>query len=209
MAYHFCGSKNNTNGAAKFLEELLRSDFVGLNVIGIVCYMGNGGILKQLGFRFESENMVYKVPHPGNPAKTLYFIPDTVHVFKSLKEMLMKSIQICLPDDTVARYNLPSKVVRMDQVKWLDKEQSDSVLKFALKLKDSDLNATHFQKMKVTRSTNVISSQVGGALIHRGEKHDDPSMITTGWFIKQFRRWFSIVTSRHQGTALSYHNGFL
>ena len=207
VAYHFCGSSGNTKGAAETLVEVLRRcEYVGLNVVGISCDMGNRGILKELGFRFESENMVFKVKNPVNPSKDLYVFPDFVHVFKSTKEMLMNINEFNLPDDIVTRYNLPSKVVQMNLIDWLDKVQADSVLKYAPKLKDKDVHASHFKKMKVSTATNVISPQVGGALMHLGKQKEDPKMITTGWFVKKFARWFKIVTSRNEGFALSLNS---
>ena len=58
VAYHYCGSRGNQDGIVEevLLDLLARCEKVGLNVRGIVCDMGNRGILKKLGFRFEKNN---------------------------------------------------------------------------------------------------------------------------------------------------------
>jgi len=207
VGYHFCGARNNTEGVSQVLIDILwRCENLGLNVVGIVCDMGNRGVLKKLGFSFEAKNLVYGVPNPANRLKTLYVLPDFVHVFKSAKEMLVRVKTFKLPDEVVTLYKLPTNVVNMELVDWLEETQGNSLLKYAPRLKTDDIHPCHFKKMKVSTATNVLSPQVGGALMHIGTKYNDPECVTTGWFIKVFRRWFTLVTSRGQGRALSHQN---
>lgn len=74
--------------------------------------------------------MVYSIPHPYNPSRNLYAIPDFIHTFKNLKEMLMKIGIILLPKDVVDIYKLKSQIVDMRYVEWLEEKQSDMNLKF-------------------------------------------------------------------------------
>lgn len=168
-------------------------------------WAGNRGILNELGFSCRKNTMVYSIPHSFNPSRNLYAIPDFIHTFKNLKEMLMKIGVILLPKDVVDMYNLQSQTVDMKYVEWLEDKQSDINLKFNPKLKKKDLKPNHFNKMKVTSATNTISPQTAGALFRLSEIKNDSVMETTAWFIVMLRHLFKIMTSRDRLFALSFN----
>jgi len=110
VAYHFTPSQIYSKSIKEIilsiLEECEKNGFV---VICLVCDMGNRGILNEFGFRCRKEKIVYSIPHPCNPSRNLYAIPDFIHAFKNLKEMLMKIGVILLPEDVVNMYKLQSR----------------------------------------------------------------------------------------------------
>lgn len=77
------------------IEILQKSHYVDLKIIGLVCDMGNRGLLTKLEFKTTKADMVYAVTHPCEPEITLRLIPDPVHVFKNSKEMAMEIQFIC------------------------------------------------------------------------------------------------------------------
>lgn len=153
----------------------------------------------------KKNKMVYSIPHPFNPSRNLYAIPNFIHTFKNLKEMLMKIGVILLSKDVVDMYNLQSQTVDMKYVEWLEETQSDMDLKFNPKLKKTDIKPNHFNKMKVLPTTNIISPQTAGALFRLSEIKNDPVMQTTAWFILMLRHLFKIMTSRDRLFALSFN----
>ncbi|XP_018313868.1 uncharacterized protein [Mycetomoellerius zeteki] len=150
VAYHFTPlqthSKTIKEIILNILEECEKNGFI---IICLVCDMGNRGVLNELGFSCKKNKMVFSIPHPFNPLRNLYAVPDFIHTFKNLKEMLMKIGVI---------------ILHMKYVEWLEDKQSDINLKFNPKLKKKDLKPNHFNKMKVTTATNVISPETAGAL---------------------------------------------
>ncbi|XP_071653702.1 uncharacterized protein [Temnothorax longispinosus] len=206
VAYHFTPLQTHNKSIKEIILNILEQcERNGLVVICLVCDMGNRGILNELGFSCRKNKMVYSIPHPFNSSRNLYAIPDFIHTFKNLKEMLMKVGVILLPEDVVNKYNLQSQAVDMRYVKWLEDKQSDMDLKFNPNLKKKDLKPNHFNKMKVTPATNTISPQTAGALFRLSETMNDSVMETTAWFILMLRHLFKIMTSRDRLFALSFN----
>ncbi|KAF2891237.1 hypothetical protein ILUMI_14937 [Ignelater luminosus] len=65
---------------------------------------------------------------------------------------------------------------------------------------------SHFKKMKVMTSTNVISRSVSSALKFLSEALNRPFYLTSAWFIDQVEKWFYLMSSRHPSSALSKIN---
>lgn len=77
-------------------------------------------------------------------------------------------------------------------------------LKLAPHLKPSHLDLKHFDKMDVSSAVAVLNHSVGAAmrvLVSLGQL--DKEAITTAWFVEQVFKWFSLLTSRYIGTAMS------
>ncbi|XP_077263676.1 uncharacterized protein LOC143898232 [Temnothorax americanus] len=99
LAYHFTSTSTDSATVKDFILSLLeKCETSGLHVLVLVCDMGNRGILNQLGFSCRKNDIQYSIQHPFNKKEKLFALPDVVHVFKNLKEMLMKIGIITLPD---------------------------------------------------------------------------------------------------------------
>lgn len=72
-------------------------------------------------------------------------------------------------------------------------------------MKKNNLKPNHFNEIKVTTATNIISPETAGALYRFSEITNDPVMETTAWFIIMLRHLFKIMTSRDKLFALSFH----
>lgn len=136
VAYHFTPSQIYKKSIKEVILDIIEQcEKNGLVVICLVCDMGNRGILSELGFSCKKDKIMYSIPHPFNSSRTLYAIPDFIHTFKNLKEMLMKISMIVLPEDVVNKYNLQSPKIDMRYIEWLEDKQNDMTLKFNPKLK--------------------------------------------------------------------------
>jgi len=126
VMYHFTPSHGTSKATARESDKVLAQSFsVGLGVQGIVCDMGNRGMLTEIGFSTTKTRMIYFVPNPYSLDRPLRLIPDPVHVFKSMKEVLINRY-VCLPSDIVELYNLPENVVDFEDVDWLNKYQNEN-----------------------------------------------------------------------------------
>lgn len=206
--YHFVPNQQHPEIVKVVVLDLLdKAHRIGLNVLAIVCDMGNRGLLSALGFCTQKDNIVYCIPHPCDPSRKLYCIPDMVHLLKSFKEVFMNNPEIKLSDDIVHRFNLPTSVVKFEHIRLLSEYQENMNVKFAPKLKSCDLSAGHFDKMKVHSAYHVFNDKVAEGLnflVFTGELNEDCA--ATAWFVKVVNRWFTLVSNRSRVLALSLKN---
>lgn len=93
----------------------------------------------------------------------------------------------------------------MEHIKRLVEEDEKHDLKLAPHLKAAYLEPNHFDKMSVSSAVAVLNHSVGAAmrvLVRMGLLPVDA--LTTAWFVEQVFHWFSLMTSRYIGTAMSF-----
>ncbi|KAK3931460.1 Transposable element P transposase [Frankliniella fusca] len=176
---------------------------MGANVVAIVCDMGNRGLLSALGFCTRKDSLKWCIPNPVNPDVKVWCVPDPVHVFKSMKECLCANRYIQLHQQVVAEYGLPSDMVDIEHIEWLEKFQRDDSLQLVPGLTLKDLSSSHFSKMKVKSSLKVVNPRTSAALKYLVVKGLVPEAFeTTAWFLKVMNRWFQLMSSRNPQCAL-------
>ncbi|XP_034246693.1 uncharacterized protein LOC117648325 [Thrips palmi] len=208
VAYHLNPTSVNMDQKKLVIMELLqKAKDIGANVVAIVCDCGNRTLLRKLGFGTQKNNLKYCIPNPISPDLKLRCVADPVHVFKSLKECLCSNRFIELPASIVSQFDLPSAMVNIEHIAWLEKFQRDESLQMVPGLTFKDLSTTHFSKMKVKSSHKVINHKVGAALSYLVLKGLVPEAFeTTAWFIKLMNRWFELTTSRSCQLAFGLKN---
>lgn len=72
-------------------------------------------------------------------------------------------------------------------------------LKLVSKINVNDFKKpNHFDKMKVSKSKNIISTDVSASSKYPVENEGyHSSYIITDWFIKQIAKWFTLMSSRN------------
>ncbi|XP_034253768.1 uncharacterized protein LOC117652783 [Thrips palmi] len=189
------------------LDLLKKADEAGLNVVSIVCDVGNRSLLAELGFCTTKSEMRYCIPNPVKPTVPLYLVPDAVHVFKSLKEMIVSNEVITLPDYIVEEFDLPSNEVCLSHIEYLEEYQRGEDLKFVPKLKVTDIHTPHYSKMKVKSAYQVLHHNTACGIEYLVQKKIVPeSHRTTSWFVEVVDRWRQLMTSRTLSTALGKMN---
>lgn len=208
VAYHFTPSTTNIRGTCDEIMQILQQcHAIELNVIGIICDMDNRNIMSALGFQTKKNNMIFSMEHPFSPNEKLYYLPDSVHVFKNVKQMLENNKEITLPDEVVKEYDLPSPTVQFSHIEYVVDYQKDMDLKFAPKLTVKNVYSNHFNKMKVDSARHVINDKTSAALDFLVISGQGPEELrTTAWFVSLMNSWFKYVTSRTFKLALSKKN---
>lgn len=124
--------------------------------------------------------------HPCDPQRKLYFMPDVPHLFKNIKQGLFNNKYLTLSPDIVKQNNLPSNIVYCKHIEALAEHQNDLELKLVRKINVEDFKPNHFDKMKVSKSTNMLSTEVSASLEYLVDNEGfDKSFKTTAWFVKQ------------------------
>ena len=208
IAYHFTtGSTDGTVFKDIILDIISHAADIGLYVQAVTSDMGsaNRAMWKSFGIICGKHcKTIHRIPHPSETEGWLYFLADVPHLFKNIKSALISGQNFVLSKDTVERHQLCSNIVSDYPLRDLVCFQEHHELKLAPKLTKAKLAPSHFQKMKVSNATHVISHDVSSALIYlankecRGAEHR-----TAAWFIETVNHWFELMTSRHPVMALS------
>ena len=151
--------------------------------------------------------MRFCIPNPVKPSARLWLVPDVVHLFKSLKQMLCSNVSLTLPEDIVQEFGLGSNEVHVGHIEWLEEYQRGEDLKFAPRLKFKDIHTPHFGKMQVKSSYHMFNGKTAAALSFLVAKGIvSVEFEATAWFVALVDRWREIVTARTLVHALGEKN---
>ncbi|KAH9372951.1 hypothetical protein HPB48_009157 [Haemaphysalis longicornis] len=140
-------------------------------------------------------------PCAADTDRQLFFLADEPHVLKSIRGHLVRQQSIFLPDDIVSKYSLPTN----ENIKELAKKDAKHDRKLPPHLKPSHLELNHYDNMDVSSAVAVLNHSVGAAmrvLVCLGQLEE--RAITLAWFVEQVFKWFSLLTPRYIGTAMSH-----
>lgn len=203
----FPGESVNGRVYQKILFEIIgKAEKLGLKVHYITSDMGssNQAFWKKnnitAGRYSKINNFLY---HPLDLNRKIYIIADAPHLFKNMKNMLVNNKIIYISDEIKNKNNLPTNEIKIDHINDIINYQKDFDFFLAPKLNEADLLPDHFQKMKVSNATNIISRDVSSSLEFLSITLDKPEYLTTAWYINLIERWFTLMTSRHPTLALS------
>jgi len=102
VAYHFTGKSFNGEIAMQLIVAILKQIYdMGLMCRVIVSDMGCRHVWKAFQINVGPSSNVNWIPHPCDSSQKLWIIPDPVHVFKAIMEMLRSNGIIYLDNDTV------------------------------------------------------------------------------------------------------------
>ena len=109
-----------------------------------------------MGIKCDRVSNIYKIPHPLDSSKFLFFMADVPHLLKNLRAGLCKGNDIILPNDIVLKYQLPGNRVTVKHLQILSDFQKDKSFQLAPHLKPSDIDPAHFKKMDVGSALHVF-----------------------------------------------------
>lgn len=160
VAYHF--TPNNVNGALlkPIIEQLIqKAESIGLYVHSVTSDMGpvNLAMWRAFGGIICHRNSKPKhyIPHPVDKTRKLFFIADAPHLLKNLKAALLNNRIIELPIKFLETHNLSYPVVKCEHVNELIDIQDNLQFKLIPKIRKQDMTCTTFNKMKVSKATNL------------------------------------------------------
>ena len=173
---------------------------IGLFIANVTSDMGSSNRAMWSAFGIHVSNYgvpVHCIPHPAAPDRKLYFMADVPHVIKNLRSALSKG-----------NFKYGSQTVSAKPIRLLAEYDAAKTFKLAPKLKMSDINPSHFDKMKVASAMHVFSNSVSSGLTFMAANNLVNSAIcdetkSTAWFLGLFNRWFDLMSSRSPVNALS------
>lgn len=85
--------------------------------------------------------------------------------------------------------------------------EKDETLKLCPRLKENVLDPSHFDKMNVALSVQVLNNTVAAAIsYHIANGRIAHVHQTTAWFLTIMYKWFKLMTGRYHKLALSHYN---
>lgn len=210
VAYYFTNGQSDGAALKSIIIEIIKkAEELGLRLLSVTSDMGGGNqaMWKSFGIlsgRHSKTNS--SIIHPCDESRQIHFIADVPHLLKNIRTSLLNNKRFMLPQSFVSKYNLSSPIVTSDHIENLNDYQDDFELKLAHKLTSDILNENHFNKMKVSRATHLLSHDVSVGLKYLSDEKQEPSYLTTAWFIAVVNKWFKLMTSRHPVMALSKFN---
>lgn len=156
--------------------------------------------------------MLFNQPleHPTDSHRTLEVMPDSVHVYKSMVQGWIKNKVIYLPETIVLEEGLSTNVADIAHLTDLVLFEEKCDLKMACGLKKEDVDfstpVSNFEKMKVKNSMKYINHTVASAMRFYAAESGRTDVLTTAYLIDSMAMWFTYITARSRGMALSLAN---
>lgn len=211
VAYFLTGNSIHPEAFKNISFEIIQKcESIGLRVNSGTTDMGpcNQRLWRDLGVRAsKNDQAVNFIEHPCDRNRKLYFFADVPHLFKNATQGFLNKDTIYFSDAIVKKYNLKANYASVVPIKEFFNAQKNDALMMTPKLGQKNLDPNHFAKMKVMTSSSVISNDVAATLEYLyATDNGDVSFETTSWFVHTLRKWFDIMSSRHQSIAISQQN---
>lgn len=169
VAYYFTSNSVNGHTLKPIINSIIsKAESIGLRVNSVISDMGasNKAMWSSCGVGSSfGGNINNSILHPCDSKHKLFFLPDVPHLFKNIKQALLNNKVIIIPQNIVEKNNLPSNTVDSKHIEKVCKHQNDFELKLFHRLDLEDLKKpNHFDKMKVSKATNVINPDISASL---------------------------------------------
>ncbi|GBM96249.1 hypothetical protein AVEN_126711-1, partial [Araneus ventricosus] len=175
----------------------------------VLCLISdNNRINRNMFTQMCQGNLVNCISNPVQPENKLFFLFDTVHLIKSVRnnwfnEKTLGQV-LCFPSpDNSSKISL----AKLQDLKDIYETEKSNLIKNAPKLSQKVLYPTSFEKQNVLLALNIFHESNSAALAHEaGEKGKDT--MGTKEFIDQFLKWWNIVNVKNSEKGKRLKNPF-
>ncbi|XP_035232254.1 uncharacterized protein LOC118204042 [Stegodyphus dumicola] len=139
-------------------------------------------------------SIVYQ--HPCNKSDPLFFIIDSVHIFKSIRNNWLNQKnceQAFYYPDFDDFEKLPLSTASFKSLKQLYEIESNSLVKYAYGLSLKSLNPSNLERQNVKLVNSIFNNYVIVALSTIGKENNILNYASTASFIKLIYNWWNIV----------------
>jgi len=191
---------------AEELHAMIKKIVCGLENIGfrvITVITDNNAInRKSMSFFADPARLSIAYPHPCDQSRPLFFIFDTVHILKCIRNnwLNLKSSdktfvfpQFNFGDIMTMPSTKEYALASFNSLKQLHNAECDSLSKFAYKLSYKALNPSTFERQNVKLALQIFSNFTAEGMAILGEKLQIPHCANTKAFIKIIVTWWQTV----------------
>jgi len=157
-----------------------------------------------IGSLANTEFVVCSIPHPVRPNARLWFLPDTVHLYKNIVTRLTSNQFFYLSADIVDEAGLTTNKVELNHIQELLDFEEPFELKVAYRLKQENLgNKKTFQKMRVSNPASVFCKRTEAGLRDKAKPEKSSAYDATIFFVALVAHWFALVSNLGGETSAS------
>lgn len=179
------------------LEIIEKAENIGLRIHSVTTDMGLANRRMWSSFQIgvgRNSEIRNAILHPCDENRQLFFLADTPHLLKNLKNYLISNRIMTIPETFRIQNNLNFSIIKCNYLDELLEVQENIEFRLTPKLKLDDINCGTFSKMKVNKAKNVFSRDVSSALNFLAETNAKEEYTSTAWFIETISKWFTIIT---------------
>ena len=178
------------------LYSLIRKTILGLEEIGfcVICVLTDNNAInrKAMSFFMSPPKLSIVYFHPNDNARPLFFIFDTVHILKCIRNNRLNqrtcARTICFPPfnfgDISTTPGSEFACANFAALEQLYKVEDNSILKFAYKLSLKALYPSNLKRQNVKLALQIFNSFIFQALVQPGDKFKLPNYCDTSAFIQ-------------------------
>ena len=202
------------------LYSILRKIIEGLEAIGffvISVITDNNKInRKAMSFFAHPPELLTRYSHPVDPIRPLFFIFDSVHLLKSIRNnwLNVKTVNKSMYYPSFNFAHLVSancesaQTASIGTLKKLLEHDSRNLLKYSYRLNSKALNPSNLDRQKVALALRVFNEYVAQGLLELGAKMSIPHYAATSLYIKIIVTWWHIVNVKSPLKGQRLNNKF-
>ncbi|KAG0417408.1 hypothetical protein HPB47_005650 [Ixodes persulcatus] len=176
VAYHFTGASKDV-----CFDIIKEAEKIGIKVDVMISDMGgnNQALWKACDIVCGKHSRLRNsCNHPCGGGRQLFFMADTPHILKNLRNHLTKGHTILIPDEYVHKYHLPTREVSISAIKELHEIDTEN--------NSRCLDPSHYDKMKLGLACRLLDHSVTAAFKYLVEQGDmEKEALNTAWFIEK------------------------
>lgn len=195
------------------LHHMLRKVIAGLEEVGfnvIAVLSDNNAINRKCMQLFSSTNeLTWKYPHPVDSNRPLFFILDSVHIFKCVRNNWInkknETVSMKYPDFDLPNGGTVQEASFIALRKFYELEQ-DKLLKYGYGLSVKALYPTSFERQNVKLVLQIFNEKIIEGLTLFSKKHGVPHVHETAKFIRIILNWWDVVNVKSTTKGLRKNN---
>ncbi|KAF2902953.1 hypothetical protein ILUMI_03238 [Ignelater luminosus] len=164
---------------------------IGFEVLGVVS--DNHSISRKAISYFSNPPEVKIVyPNPADENKPLYFVIDTVHILKNIRNNWLNKRNQDFKYPNFSNMEI-SETASFEALKEMHASESTSLLKYGFNLSLKTLCPSNLERQNVRLAVNIFNSSISIALKELGPRKHFKNWEGTANFIEIISRWWDIV----------------
>lgn len=199
----------------ELLHSVVKSVILGLEKIGykVICIItDNNAINRKAISKFSLQNTnSFVYPHPANPKRPLFFLIDSVHLLKNIRNnwINQKNQGCCMFYPDFDSNETTVKVASFLALKKLHEIDNNSILVHAYGLTFKSLSPSNLERQNVKLVLKIFNKFVVSGLIEVGSHHNIEHYKDTSHFISIICKWWDIMNVKTPYKGLHKGNVFM
>ena len=173
----------------------------------VLCLISdNNRVNRNMFTKMCNDNLKFATQNPADPEKLLYFLFDTVHLIKCVRNNWLKQTT------TNQTFYFPdpkdfSKIstASIQTLKDIYESEKNAIVKTAPKLSQKVLYPTSLEKQNVLYALNLFHETNIASLSLKNQSNENDGIIA---FLDIFLKWWKIVNVKHSHKGIRFNDDF-